>query len=710
MTTTPEASPVSTVPATSIPPQFPLSILSVSREEFYGQDDAHQPLQLQIDGTLPSDLQGHVFIVSPVGSIDSKAIPDTPIVLPAADGWTPLYNGDGMIYRLDFDLAAQGKVSLCSRIAKPPCYYADIATYEEPKFVELKFNNMGIARQSSKLGSRNQLNTAFVPMQFGAEEHGRMLVTWDPGRPYEIDPKTLATVTPMGSNAEWKPVNPFLTKAVPGPFPLVVSSAHPCFDSYTKQIFTVNVGKSLSTLLSVSEFIAQSEEWVERIDGWLKQVPFLREIARLIFAFLRIFVGFLRDIWHFLQKFFPSIKNNDFVDLLRWDGAGALEKWKVVLPDGRPVKIAETAHQMGVTRNYVVLMDTAFKLSPEELLPPPTYKKEKSAEILLRDLLDYPQTTETKLYIVPRRELQAGKPTVTAKQLVIPRETAHFLVDYEDVDGIVIHLMHVCACDASEWLNHSDRTVNQPNTTGDNPRAGIVVSPMDVNWVGRYTIDGVTGSLTGQMLKRQDAYTWGPSLYAYREMRSGQIDNLYWNCWGSWNQLLTQHIFSLYKDYKYRTIPASDIPAIAAIGKASNLFRLETGTLNIVDAYTFPTNYFGSSPQFVPRPGNEDDSTHGYITCTVLYDDPHSDPPVKSEIWIFDAANLSQGAICKLSHPQLKFGFTVHTAWVAQVEERNAAYNIPVRQDYEEILKHQPEADRELIQELFDQYVYPNFP
>ncbi|NJM28563.1 MAG: hypothetical protein HC856_10875, partial [Pseudanabaena sp. RU_4_16] len=56
MTTTPEASPVSTtVPSAPTLPRFPKSILSVSREEFYGQDGEHQPLQLSIDGTLPSD-------------------------------------------------------------------------------------------------------------------------------------------------------------------------------------------------------------------------------------------------------------------------------------------------------------------------------------------------------------------------------------------------------------------------------------------------------------------------------------------------------------------------------------------------------------------------------------------------------------------------------------------------------------------------------
>ncbi|NJM28715.1 MAG: lignostilbene-alpha,beta-dioxygenase, partial [Pseudanabaena sp. RU_4_16] len=165
----------------------------------------------------------------------------------------------------------------------------------------------------------------------------------------------------------------------------------------------------------------------------------------------------------------------------------------------------------------------------------------------------------------------------------------------------------------------------------------------------------------------------------------------------------------LYQYYEYRTIPVNDIPTISKAGKPSSLFRVETSSMEIKDSYIFPSSYFGSSPQFIPRPGKEEDSTHGYIACIVLYDDPHSNPQEKSEIWIFNAASLSSGPVCKLSHPKLKFGFTVHSTWVAQVEERNAKYNIPVRADYEEILKKQPEAVREQIQQLFEEYVYPHF-
>lgn len=94
-----------------VAPKFPRAILSVSREEFYGQDCDREPLELTIkDGKtgeetqLPDDLQGHLFIIAPAGSVDSPQISKSQLetVTPSKNGWIPVLNGDGMVYRLDF--------------------------------------------------------------------------------------------------------------------------------------------------------------------------------------------------------------------------------------------------------------------------------------------------------------------------------------------------------------------------------------------------------------------------------------------------------------------------------------------------------------------------------------------------------------------------------------------------------------------------------
>ncbi|GET39723.1 carotenoid oxygenase family protein [Microseira wollei] len=211
LTSNPSETPT-TLSDRSQPPRSPKAVLSVSREEFYGQDPEHEPLELIVkegltdnECQLPDDLQGHVF--GAAGSIDSPNSPGSDCVVePYKSGWTPLYNGDGIIYRLDFHKTPQsltqknvkqkpGKAWMATRIVKTPDYYADLALHNNPKYQKqwpheykwLKFRQFGLARFSIKLGVRNFLNTACLRMKF-ANGSERLLVTWDAGRPYEINP------------------------------------------------------------------------------------------------------------------------------------------------------------------------------------------------------------------------------------------------------------------------------------------------------------------------------------------------------------------------------------------------------------------------------------------------------------------------------------------------------------------------------------------
>jgi hypothetical protein len=124
---------------------FPRAILSVSRQEC-----DRLPLTVKRGlsddpGQLPDDLQGRLFVISPVGDLDSDTIGDTPVVLPSANGWTPLFNGDGMVYRLDFDSPG---ATWSAKIVKTPCYHADRATGEQERYRDLRFKNIGFGRLS----------------------------------------------------------------------------------------------------------------------------------------------------------------------------------------------------------------------------------------------------------------------------------------------------------------------------------------------------------------------------------------------------------------------------------------------------------------------------------------------------------------------------------------------------------------------------------
>jgi hypothetical protein len=76
------------------------------------------------------------------------------------------------------------------------------------------------------------------------------------------------------------------------------------------------------------------------------------------------------------------------------------------------------------------------------------------------------------------------------------------------------------------------------------------------------------------------------------------------------------------------------------------------------------------------------------------------------EFWIFDAANLAQGPLCRLTHPDLDLGFTLHTTWMDAIAKRTATYRIPVRDDFAAGLATQTQE----IKTLFENEVFPHFP
>ncbi|MEG4841743.1 carotenoid oxygenase family protein [Microcoleus sp. B9-D4] len=641
-------------------PPVPQSIMSASREEL---DD----IPMNIKGELPEEVQGYIFIVAPVGTVESGG-------LPFADGDSFL-NGDGMIYRLDFN--QKGQVILKTRIAKPLDYHFDEAT----KGSKLGFRNHGILRFSLLLGARNELNTAFLPVKFLKDEQERLLVTYDAGRPYEIDTDTLHLVTPVGSNKEWRPEAP-----LPYLFPPIFSTAHPTFDTYTGDMFAVNYGRSLENFL---ETIPSIEKIDERFPG-------------------------VRLFW---EKFKGL---EDFVYLIRWDGVNQLERWTLVNPDGSPVSIKQTIHQIGVTENYVILMDTAFSTGLEQLLTNP-FPENKELERILRELLESPPSPDSIIYIVSRSDLQKGKGQrpalnepevkVVARKVVIPLEAAHFLVDYENPnEKITLHVAHICAWDVAEWLRQYDISPYQPHNPVPKNLPGMELNEMDISRLGRYVIDLNNQDQTIEPKVIWDTeYTWGLGLYAYLDrLPSGKtprkLDNIYWISFGLWKDLTTEFLCHLYRDYKYQKVPQSDVLALAEKGVPACLLRLDTQSMEIADRYQFDPGYIVSSPQFMPRRGNQGSSTDGYIVCTVF-------TPQRNEIWIFEADNLSGGPKCKLSHKSLDFTFTLHTAWLQQIGPRSAKYKISLPEDYEELAKNfqsPPEFEKE-IQELFAKELYPRF-
>lgn len=678
---------------------FPQAILAVNRQEI----SPDKPLKLNIkkqlteeETTLPEDLQGVVFTIAPVGSVASATTKDQKSVLPASDGWTSLLNGDGMVYRLEF---SAGEANLSAQFVKTPSHFADKIT--QTKYKKLKFLDLELARLSPYIGPANQVNTAFQAVKFPGDQKERLLATWDAGRAYEIDPASLQVIAPIGLLNKWQSL---VKIPIDFAFKQLMTSAHPAFDPNTGELFTLNVAKSLNTIVGIGRFLPfDALRWLENkcphLHGWLQEIVqnvIIEEIQGIEDSF-----DFITSI---LRKLGIGGKDNLF--LLRWRGQEALEKWQVVGENSQPIKIRQTVHQMGISQDYIVLADTSFKIVIEDLIPainPALAKLDKiqamSEEIqtkelqklfeLLRKYLTYPQAKDTYVYIIKRSDLE-GTDKVVAKQLTIEREFAHFLTDYDNPQNqITIHAALNPATDPGEFIHSVDTSVfsGAENTQKLQTMAGMLNNALAINRPGFYVIDGETAEL-----KQQDIFeyataeelkkTWYMGLYAYREEQpTRQFTDIYWLSFGAWTNIISEFVNNLYTDYQYRQTPLKDILQSTEKGVPSALNRFQIDrtaannrVLKLADSYEFPQGYFASSPQFVPK-ANSSGATEGYIVCTIVYSDNYStqnpslDWSDNSEIWIFDAADLAVGPQYRLSSTRLNLGFTLHTTWLQEATE-----------------------------------------
>ncbi|XXX75796.1 carotenoid oxygenase family protein [Sorangium sp. So ce134] len=672
-------------------------------------------LESSLSGGVPKDLTGHVFAIGPVGSADGG--------LPRADG-APILNGHGMIYRLDF--GGGGAVRVTSRMVRTPCYHADAASRPGTRFQALGFRDAGLLRFSPHLGLRNHLNHAFVPMH-APRAPARLLVTGDTGRPYEIDPATLQLVTPVGRNSTWFPAAP-----VDHPFPMTLATAHPCFDPERGELLTVNYGRSLLHLFAASvprldELASLPRSWDRLASAAASMVeqqllrPSADRLELLAKRALELLPARFRpsapppapgDLLARQAARFGGVPLDDpagdFVHLLRWDGHNEPERHALVLPSGAPVRIEQSVHQLGLTRRWVVLADTAFRIGLESVACQSS-RESPGVERLLRSLLTMPHEPSTTFYLVRRDALRPGGGSVIVKKVVVPLETLHFLVDYEDAgDRITVHAAHNCATDHAEWLrpcdrHAADRTPAPPRLRGLSP-----LGQADVNRIGRYTLDAAAERVVDQAVFADPGRALGVGLYAYREagpswMPPERVENVYWRGSGIWDELSTEFIDRLYAAHPHRSLPMAALRRMRAEGgHPDSLFRFNHRAMRIEDRYEFPQRAVGcwlSSLQFVPRRGGSGADTDGYVVALVT-------TAHRAEVWIFDATNLARGPLCKLGHPAFRPGLTLHTAWLNASLPWRGGYKVPVRDDYEDFVA---DAALDQVKALFEEAVYPRF-
>lgn len=688
-------------------------------------------IQSQIPTTwqLPADLWGYAFFACPLPPVTTFS-PDQ-----YARGDRMVLNGDGMLYRLGFE---SGTATLKTRMMKTPCYYADLAAQLLPKFDKTgyRFLDGGMVRHSLLLGTRNQMNTAFI----ATKEH--LLVTFDAARPHIIDPDTLELLEPIGAASNWQGLAPKQPAWLTQVFQPYSNPAHPVCDhvqdlnplapTAAGEFITANYSAGLS-LLSV----------IDRFRRWLK-------------AKLNQDGIILRNPW------------GAFTDLVRYRfDSQSFEKWRLVMPDGEPVIIQQAIHQMALTEDYIIVGDIAFKIELSQIFAPFLFGRIRKYSVQIGYWLSLvflklvQPLPYANLYLVKRSDMDLpvppGKqPTINAIQIVLPREVSHFVTNYRNPDGkITLMSAHNGGWDVTEWIGEYDESVNldceitPPITKGIEMLAGVnkglpavppvkclrrelrgmQPSPVDLNSLARYTIDGNTGAvLTANLISDagdnpSKRNTWSLSVNTHRnlnrdsKLETGEkITSLYWMGWGfSW-ETIPKRIYRAYRDRDNRVIPVEGLPTA---DMPVSLLRLDTEQMQIVDSFEFPLGYLARSPQFIPSqepcPPDKDPATHGYIVCVIMSDAEPNNPQTvaKDEVWIFHADDFKGKPIYRLSHPNINLGLTIHSTWIPKIQvgkysaaERQAMRKATLDRDYNPVVQAKIFPHTKT---LFREVVYPHY-
>ena len=377
----------------------------------------------------------------------------------------------------------------------------------------------------------------------------------------------------------------------------------------------------------------------------------------------------------YLPNWAPPLEGLDtepFTRVLRWDGASEPVATELVDASGSPALVAQSLHQIHTTERYLVLSDGAFSIEPEQMT---------GADVTR------PQRPTSVLWIVPKAELTGG--TATATRVEIPVESAHFMIERGDADDrITVALMHQNSADPSEWIREGD-LVHHSGAPVASALVGLPTAPADVAIQGRYTIDARTGEVLESTVL-EDERLWGITLWSRDEREAGQpLGDSLWVTLGFDPNALTTRITEAYADHPHRMMPLAELPTTPI---APRVLRIDqSGAMGVTDDVALPLGWLPMSPTFVPRRGAS--AGDGYLVTLAL-------GPSEDEVWIFDAADLARGPICRMRHPQLNVGFSLHTTWLPDLGASDGGYRVDRREDYGDALPALREDARALVESV----------
>lgn len=270
-------------------------------------------------------------------------------------------------------------------------------------------------------------------------------------------------------------------------------------------------------------------------------------------------------------------------------------------------------------------------------------------------------------------------------------------------------MLHTPATNTAELLRSYDRDLNG-NLFPKHLTGYGTLPVLDLSSIGKHTIDASRSEVKTSEYISEMPYCWGPYLYTYmgRQLKPYRGQDLFMMFKGFSPDVLPKRIFNAYKDASTRKVPLEKMIEGEGLHHNNSICRVTTKEFKIADAYVFPDRVLLYTIAALELNHSE---KSGYIIAGVVTDQKAGAHSSGHEYWIFNAADLAQGPICKLGHEfciiPLSFIQSISPSLVAHtLDQKKASYHISIRADYpkEEFTKWGSS-----VMECFDEVIYPLF-
>lgn len=101
----------------------------------------------------------------------------------------------------------------------------------------------------------------------------------------------------------------------------------------------------------------------------------------------------------------------------------------------------------------------------------------------------------------------------------------------------------------------------------------------------------------------------------------------------------------------------------------------------------------------------------GYVAALFMVGDPTEEVSgYRRQLYLFDAADLAAGPVCKLGHDELAWSLTIHSTYCEEIAAPSLAYRVNIPEDYDWVLdRFIDEEKRDKMGDFLAREVYPYY-